>query len=126
CRFAPRCEIGWHVCAATSAACPTSGARRGAATPACARVNRGRKTMHARRRPVAQGGPGQLCRGAARRAAIRCRAGTLAIGLLLSLLAACAARKPATPAPAESGRTNVQTIAVFPFDNDAVTDRERL
>jgi len=44
--------------------------------------------MHARRRPVAQGGPGQLCRGAARRAAIRCRAGTLAIGLLLSLLAA--------------------------------------
>jgi tetratricopeptide (TPR) repeat protein len=82
--------------------------------------------MHARRRPIARGGLGELCQGAARRAAIRWRAGTLAICLLLSLLAACAARKSPTPAPAESGPTNVQTIAVFPFDNDAATDRERL
>lgn len=48
----------------------------------------------------------------------------LGIGLLVILTGACASRKPA--APAEGGRTRLQTIAVFPFDNNAVTDRERL
>jgi TolB-like protein len=47
------------------------------------------------------------------------------LGLGLLLVAACAARRPPPPpAPADGGRTRV--IAVFPFDNDAETDRQRL
>ncbi len=51
-------------------------------------------------------------------------ASALGVSLLVTLLGACASRKPAVPA--EGGRTRLQTIAVFPFDNNAVTDRERL
>jgi tetratricopeptide (TPR) repeat protein len=55
------------------------------------------------------------------------QAGAPGVGLLLTLLAACAARSPSAPtAPVEGGRARLQTIAVFPFDNNAVTDRERL
>lgn len=54
-------------------------------------------------------------------------AAVVAVGVLSTLLGACGARKPAAPtAPTEGGRGRLQTIAVFPFENNAVTDRERL
>jgi len=52
---------------------------------------------------------------------------TFVVSLLATFLGGCAARRPAVPAESRGeGRTRLQTIAVFPFDNNAVTDRERL
>lgn len=51
----------------------------------------------------------------------------LVVSLLATLLGACASRRPVAPAEDRGeGRARLQTIAVFPFDNNAVTDRERL
>lgn len=49
----------------------------------------------------------------------------LAGAALLTVLVGCAAQRPA-PAPPVQARGRLQTIALFPFDNHAVTDRERL
>jgi curli biogenesis system outer membrane secretion channel CsgG len=54
----------------------------------------------------------------------RALAAALGVSVLVTLAGGCASRRPAAPAPAARGR--LQTIAVFPFDNHAVTDRDRL
>jgi curli biogenesis system outer membrane secretion channel CsgG len=54
---------------------------------------------------------------------IRALTAALGVSALVTLLGACSTRPPATPAV---GRGRVQTIAVFPFENHAVTDRDRL
>jgi len=69
-----------------------------------------------------------------RRSARSVGLGALGVALLAALLGGCAAARPASQtisppaAPAGGGQAGGrrQTVAVFPFENNAVTDRERL